>query len=75
MHRNYTPWVSDSKILTAPTPSEGVVTVDTGGHVRLWETGRPQLSKSLADWYKMIGTAEDAKLQVSFKIMEMGVLS
>eukprot|EP00057_Strongylocentrotus_purpuratus_P016489 XP_011670963.1 PREDICTED: von Willebrand factor A domain-containing protein 8 [Strongylocentrotus purpuratus] len=62
VHRNYTPWVSDSKVLTAPTPSEGVVTVDTGGHVRLWETGRPQLSKSLADWYKMIGGRDTAGL-------------
>eukprot|EP00057_Strongylocentrotus_purpuratus_P027672 XP_011682146.1 PREDICTED: von Willebrand factor A domain-containing protein 8 [Strongylocentrotus purpuratus] len=75
VHRNYTPWVSDSKILTAPTPSEGVVTVDTGGHVRLWETGRPQLSKSLADWYKMIGTAEDAKLQITYDKDEVGDLS
>ncbi|XP_041484897.1 von Willebrand factor A domain-containing protein 8-like isoform X2 [Lytechinus variegatus] len=75
VHRNYTPWVSDSKILTAPTPSEGVVTVDSGGHVRLWETGRPQLSKSLTDWYKMIGTAEDAKLQITYDKDEVGDIS
>ena len=72
VHRNYTPWVSENKVLTTGTPNQGVVTVDTGGHVRMWETGRPQLSKSLSDWYKMIGSAEDAKLQVELDLGKCG---
>ncbi|XP_071482388.1 von Willebrand factor A domain-containing protein 8-like [Diadema antillarum] len=75
MQRNYTPWVSDSKVLLSRTPSDGVVTVDSGGHVRMWETGRPQLSKSLSDWYEMIGSAEDGKLQITYDKDEVGDVS
>ncbi|PIK51485.1 putative von Willebrand factor A domain-containing protein 8 [Apostichopus japonicus] len=37
------------------TPRDSVVTVDAGGSVRVWETGRTQLLDSLQEWHEMIG--------------------
>lgn len=63
----YTSWltkVSESDVLIAPLGSGGVVTVDTGGYVRLWETGSDTLQRSLMEWRSMIGTEDGRPVQV-----------
>ena len=42
-----------------------VVTVDSGGMVRVWETGLNQLARSLDEWYRLIGKDDGRPLQVS----------
>lgn len=49
-------------MVMAALGSGAVVTVDMGGHVRLWETGHESLQKSLTEWKKMIGA--DGPVQV-----------
>ncbi|XP_075419136.1 von Willebrand factor A domain-containing protein 8 [Tenrec ecaudatus] len=64
----YTSWlstISDTDALLAPWGSGGVVTVDMGGHIRLWEIGLDQLERSLREWRNMIGQ-EDRAVQITF---------
>ncbi|XP_036613372.1 von Willebrand factor A domain-containing protein 8 [Trichosurus vulpecula] len=59
----YTTWlstVSDTDALIAEWGKGGVVTVDMGGTVRLWETGLEHLQRSLMEWRNMIGQEEKA---------------
>ncbi|XP_074047842.1 von Willebrand factor A domain-containing protein 8 [Macrotis lagotis] len=54
----YTTWIStisDTDALIAEWGKGGVVTVDMGGTVRLWETGLEHLQRSLLEWKNMIG--------------------
>lgn len=63
----YTNWltkVSESDVVIAPLGSGGVVTVDTGGYVRLWETGLDTLQRSLMEWQNMIGAEDGKPIQV-----------
>uniref|UniRef100_A0A3B4UMV5 von Willebrand factor A domain-containing protein 8 n=1 Tax=Seriola dumerili TaxID=41447 RepID=A0A3B4UMV5_SERDU len=66
----YTSWlskVSESDVLMAPLGSGGVVTVDMGGYVRLWETGLDALQRSLMEWRNMIGTEDGRPLQITIQ--------
>lgn len=63
----YTAWiskVSDTDVLIAPLGSGGVVTVDMGGYVRVWETGLDNLQRSLLEWRNMIGSEDGRPVQV-----------
>lgn len=63
----YSSWVSkvsESDVLVAALGSGGVVTVDTGGYVRLWETGLDALQRSLMEWRNMIGSEDGRPIQV-----------
>ena len=63
----YTTWlskVSDCDVLLAGLGSGGVVTVDMGGYVRLWETGLDNLQRSLLEWRNMIGSEDGRPVQV-----------
>lgn len=67
----YTSWlskVSESDVLMAPLGSGGVVTVDMGGYVRLWETGLDTLQRSLMEWRNMIGTEDGRPVQVTAQL-------
>lgn len=67
----YTTWisaVSDTDALLAEWDKGGIVTVDMGGRVRLWETGLERLQQSLVEWRNMIGQDSDRPLQVSFEL-------
>ncbi|KAJ8030585.1 von Willebrand factor A domain-containing protein 8 [Holothuria leucospilota] len=44
-----------TSIQLGKTPRDSLVTVDAGGSVRVWETGRTQLLNSLQEWHSMIG--------------------
>uniref|UniRef100_A0A8C7MNZ3 von Willebrand factor A domain-containing protein 8 n=1 Tax=Oncorhynchus kisutch TaxID=8019 RepID=A0A8C7MNZ3_ONCKI len=64
----YTSWiskVSDSDVLLAGLGSGGVVTVDMGGYVRLWETGLENLQRSLLEWRTMIGSEDGRPIQIT----------
>ncbi|KAM6986427.1 von Willebrand factor A domain-containing protein 8 [Aplochiton taeniatus] len=66
----YTAWlskVSDSDVLLAGLGSGGVVTVDMGGYVRLWETGLDNLQRSLMEWRTMIGSEDGRPLQITIQ--------
>ncbi|XP_057642158.1 von Willebrand factor A domain-containing protein 8 isoform X2 [Chionomys nivalis] len=66
----YTAWisaVSDTDALLAEWDKSGVVTVDMGGHVRLWETGLERLQQSLVEWRNMIGQDSDKPLQITIE--------
>uniref|UniRef100_A0A8C4QM44 VWFA domain-containing protein n=2 Tax=Eptatretus burgeri TaxID=7764 RepID=A0A8C4QM44_EPTBU len=43
----------------------GVITVDTDGRVRTWETETISLQRSLSEWRTMAGAADDRPLQVT----------
>ncbi|XP_023392124.1 von Willebrand factor A domain-containing protein 8 [Pteropus vampyrus] len=63
----YTTWlaaISDTDALLAEWGKGGVVTVDTGGHIRLWETGLAHLQRSLTEWRNMIGQG-DGHMQIT----------
>lgn len=47
---------SQQPLLVAERSNSGLVTVDNGGCIRLWETGLAQLERSLDEWQKMVGT-------------------
>lgn len=54
-------------VLMASMSNDGVVTVDSGGCVRLWETAVFSLTQSLDRWHSMIGdTSLQQNLQVEF---------
>ncbi|KAF1383000.1 hypothetical protein PFLUV_G00149690 [Perca fluviatilis] len=66
----YTSWlskVSESDVLIAALGSGGVVTVDMGGYVRLWETGLDTLQRSLMEWRNMIGTEDGRPIQITIQ--------
>ncbi|XP_041586995.1 von Willebrand factor A domain-containing protein 8 [Vulpes lagopus] len=63
----YTTWlstISDTDALLAEWDKGGVVTVDMGGHIRLWETGLEHLQRSLMEWRNMIGQS-DRQMQIT----------
>lgn len=67
----YTAWISaisDTDALLAEWDKSGIVTVDMGGRVRLWETGLERLQQSLMEWRNMIGQDSDRPLQVSLEL-------
>jgi len=57
---------SHTGILMTATSNDGLVTVDSGGSVRLWETAAFNLTKSLSQWRAMIG---DASLQHNLQVL------
>ncbi|KAG8452289.1 hypothetical protein GDO86_004191 [Hymenochirus boettgeri] len=64
----YTSWlskISHTDTLLAPFGNKGVVTVDMGGKVRLWETGFDNLQRSLLEWRNMIGQDDGRPLQIT----------
>nr|XP_061799830.1 von Willebrand factor A domain-containing protein 8-like [Nerophis lumbriciformis] len=66
----YTNWlskVSETDVLMAPLDTGGVVTVDMGGHVRLWETGMDTLQRSLMEWRNMIGSEDGRPVQITIQ--------
>uniref|UniRef100_A0A9J8CVD3 von Willebrand factor A domain-containing protein 8 n=2 Tax=Cyprinidae TaxID=7953 RepID=A0A9J8CVD3_CYPCA len=66
----YTVWiskVSDTDVVMAPLGSGGVVTVDMGGYVRLWETGLDNLQRSLLEWRNMIGSEDGRPIQITIQ--------
>lgn len=50
---------SQQPLFVAERSNSGLVTVDNGGCIRLWETGLAQLERSLDEWQKMVGTGRD----------------
>ncbi|XP_017926659.1 von Willebrand factor A domain-containing protein 8 [Manacus vitellinus] len=66
----YTSWlskISDADALLAPLGKVGLVTVDMGGGVRLWETGLESLQRSLQDWRNMIGQEDGRPVQITIE--------
>uniref|UniRef100_A0AAR2IZC8 von Willebrand factor A domain-containing protein 8 n=1 Tax=Pygocentrus nattereri TaxID=42514 RepID=A0AAR2IZC8_PYGNA len=66
----YTVWiskVSDTDVVMAPLGTGGVVTVDMGGYVRLWETGLDHLQRSLLEWRNMIGSEDGRPVQITIQ--------
>ncbi|XP_041662632.1 von Willebrand factor A domain-containing protein 8 isoform X2 [Cheilinus undulatus] len=66
----YTSWlskVSESDVLMAALGSGGVVTVDMGGYMRLWETGLDTLQRSLMEWRNMIGSEDGRPVQITIQ--------
>ncbi|XP_063282038.1 von Willebrand factor A domain-containing protein 8 [Pelobates fuscus] len=64
----YTSWlskISDTDFLIAALGNTGVVTVDMGGSVRLWETGLDSLQRSLLEWKNMIGQDDGRPMQIT----------
>uniref|UniRef100_A0A8D0PXZ3 von Willebrand factor A domain-containing protein 8 n=1 Tax=Sus scrofa TaxID=9823 RepID=A0A8D0PXZ3_PIG len=64
----YTAWlstISDTDALLAEWGQGGVVTVDMGGCIRLWETGLEHLQRSLMEWRNMIGQESDRPMQIT----------
>uniref|UniRef100_A0A7N5JNI8 von Willebrand factor A domain containing 8 n=1 Tax=Ailuropoda melanoleuca TaxID=9646 RepID=A0A7N5JNI8_AILME len=64
----YTTWlstISDTDALLAEWGKGGVVTVDMGGRIRLWETGLEHLQRSLMEWRNMIGQEGDRHMQIT----------
>ncbi|XP_027961592.1 von Willebrand factor A domain-containing protein 8 isoform X3 [Eumetopias jubatus] len=64
----YTTWlstISDTDALLAEWGKGGVVTVDMGGCIRLWETGLEHLQRSLTEWRNMIGQEGDRHIQIT----------
>ncbi|XP_030874342.1 von Willebrand factor A domain-containing protein 8 [Leptonychotes weddellii] len=64
----YTTWlstISDTDALLAEWGKGGVVTVDMGGRIRLWETGLEHLQRSLTEWRNMIGQEGDRHMQIT----------
>lgn len=52
----------------AEMSDDGLVTVDCGGCVRLWETSPVNLDRSIRQWRQLIGDSDDKQLQVNFII-------
>ncbi|KAM6284282.1 von Willebrand factor A domain-containing protein 8 isoform 1-T1 [Spheniscus humboldti] len=66
----YTSWlskISDADALLAPLGKVGLVSVDMGGGVRLWETGLDSLQQSLQDWRNMIGQEDGRPVQITIQ--------
>ncbi|KAG5321336.1 VWA8 protein, partial [Acromyrmex heyeri] len=52
-------YAKDLPLYASLTSNEGLVTIDAGGCVRLWETSITDIEKSLGAWRKMIGAGEE----------------
>ncbi|XP_060089562.1 von Willebrand factor A domain-containing protein 8 [Heteronotia binoei] len=66
----YTSWlsvISDTDVLLAKLGESGVVTVDMGGNVRLWETSFESLKRSLQEWRNMIGQEDGRPVQITIE--------
>uniref|UniRef100_A0ABM5FZN6 von Willebrand factor A domain-containing protein 8 n=1 Tax=Pogona vitticeps TaxID=103695 RepID=A0ABM5FZN6_9SAUR len=66
----YTSWISmisDTDVLLASLNKGGVVTVDMGGNVRLWETSLENLQRSLQEWRTMIGQEDGRPVQITIQ--------
>ncbi|XP_050388458.1 von Willebrand factor A domain-containing protein 8 [Patella vulgata] len=64
----YASWLfdtSDVNVFMAPMSNDGLVTVDIGGSVRLWETSVSHLERSLNEWRNMIGHEDTRPLQLN----------
>ncbi|XP_041358414.1 von Willebrand factor A domain-containing protein 8-like [Gigantopelta aegis] len=64
----YASWLfntSDVNAFMAPLSNDGLVTVDIGGCVRLWETALVHLERSLQEWRRMIGYEDTRPLQLN----------
>ncbi|XP_020295442.1 von Willebrand factor A domain-containing protein 8 isoform X2 [Pseudomyrmex gracilis] len=57
-------YAKDLPLYASLTSNEGLVTIDAGGCVRLWETSLTSIEKSLGAWRKMIDGG-DEKLQIT----------
>ncbi|XP_050455261.1 von Willebrand factor A domain-containing protein 8 [Cataglyphis hispanica] len=57
-------YTKDLPLYASLTSNEGLVTIDAGGCVRLWETSITNIEKSLGAWRKMISTDEE-KVQIT----------
>lgn len=57
-------YTKDLPLYASLTSNEGLVTIDAGGCVRLWETSITNIEKSLGSWRKMIG-ADEEKVQIT----------
>lgn len=67
-HSVYNQWFvrdSDVDIVMCSTSNDGMVTVDGGGCVRLWETSISHLDNSLDSWRQMIGSRDTGDLQIT----------
>ncbi|XP_067943521.1 von Willebrand factor A domain-containing protein 8-like [Watersipora subatra] len=63
----YSTWLTTaSGPMLSPLPNDGLVTVDSGGGVQLWETSQALLDSALQGWTKLIGTAAD-DLQMTYE--------
>ena len=56
----------------APLSDDGLVSVDVGGCLRLWETSVVHLERSLQEWRNMIGYEDTRPLQVWFEDRRIG---
>ncbi|XP_062982036.1 von Willebrand factor A domain-containing protein 8 [Elgaria multicarinata webbii] len=66
----YTSWlsmISDTDVLLASLGKNGVVTVDMGGNIRLWETSLESLQRSLQEWRTMIGQEDGRPVQITIQ--------
>ncbi|XP_076454368.1 von Willebrand factor A domain-containing protein 8-like [Babylonia areolata] len=64
----YTSWLlsaSEVSVFIAPLSNDGLVSVDVGGCLRLWETSVAHLERSLQEWRNMIGYEDTRPLQVN----------
>ncbi|KAK7499225.1 hypothetical protein BaRGS_00009485, partial [Batillaria attramentaria] len=64
----YVSWLlsaSEVSVYIAPMSNDGLVTVDVGGCLRLWETSVVHLERSLQEWRSMIGYEDTRPLQVN----------
>lgn len=61
-----TQWLYDKELplYASVTSNEGLVTIDAGGCIRVWETSVGNLEKSLGAWKKMVG-ADGERLQIT----------
>ncbi|XP_072747214.1 von Willebrand factor A domain-containing protein 8 [Anoplolepis gracilipes] len=57
-------YTKDLPLYASLTSNEGLVTIDAGGCVRLWETSITNIEKSLGAWRKMISNDEE-KIQIT----------
>lgn len=57
-------YAKDLPLYASLTSNEGLVTIDAGGCVRLWETSITNIEKSLGAWRKMVGAGEE-KIQIT----------
>ncbi|OXU18814.1 hypothetical protein TSAR_009759 [Trichomalopsis sarcophagae] len=61
-----TQWLYDKELplYVSVTSNQGLVTIDAGGCIRVWETSLVNLEKSLGAWKKMVG-ADGERLQIT----------
>ncbi|XP_012062470.1 PREDICTED: von Willebrand factor A domain-containing protein 8 [Atta cephalotes] len=57
-------YAKDLPLYASLTSNEGLVIIDAGGCVRLWETSITDIEKSLGAWRKMIG-ADEENMQIT----------